>query len=256
MHQYSRFVIAFALCTLGLAHVSTSLGAEGVATDQPESQTIDLSGLDQDGLRILARNLIRRVEALEQRLALEPPQAEELDELKESNRSLRNRVAELTAETHDLQKRLETALRLQQLVENGADEPTEQTSGSPAAKYRYEYEWYLFSWSGKGRMVVRSRDGGRSVVRYNYEEYMDDRIGADLFFRNDSDKPASFSMVIAAFGREYGFTDKKRKLLATTFHQTPVIRAGEIYQFSKTLRVDKPENVDIIEIGNVTSVDE
>ncbi len=217
----------------------------------------DLAMLDEDGLRLLVRNLIKRVEGLERKLAIKPADEQELTELQRKTDRLLNRIEVLNAENNELKLQLEALTRENHALSN-LHEPleAEPAAANDVAKYRYEYEYYLISDSGKGRMVMRKRDGSREVVRYRFSEYMNDRIGVDIFFRNDSTTPASYSMGIAAASKIYGFSDRKRDVLAVTTHRTPVIQPGEVHKFTVTLMVDNPRNVDIIEIGNVQSVSE
>jgi len=213
----------------------------------------DLSILNEDGLRMLVRNLMKRVKELERVVESGPADPTQLADLRKKNDRLLVRIEELNRENGDLRARLSLAVREQRTAIIAPDQEDVPRFSPGNAKYRYEYEYYLVSVSGSGRMVVRSSRTGKSVVRYNYEEYMDDRIGVDIFFRNDSDEPASYSMAIIVGGKVTGFLEKRREVLARATYRTPVILPGEVYQFSKTMMVDDPKEVQVVEVGSVKS---
>ncbi len=221
--------------------------AEPAAPTEP-----DLSILDAEGLRILVRNLLQKIRVLEELHAAEPSSKALLTEMQIDNQRLRVRLLDEQVRVRLLLKEVASMRQIQ----SGAAVATAPTPAAPRASrgvrpYSYEYEFSMISSSGRGNVTIRDRNGGKSRVRYSYDEYYDDRIEVEIYFRNISIRPASFSMVIAAGSRLT--TDKRRVVLATTTYRTPVLQPRELHRFTQVMMVSNPRHVQVIEIGEVRS---
>ena len=207
-------------------------------------------------LRILVTNLMQRVRDLEDQAEYEPPDVIELRELRSQNHRLEIQIKGLRKENNDLRARLGHSRRTAR-VEEALDRKIEVLNPlsqiKSVAMHTFEYEWYLIGSKGRGRFTIRYRDGSRAKGSYSYEEYYTDRIGVDVFFKNASDQPASFSIMIGAGATIRSMFRAYQNVLGKVACTTPVFQRGEVHQIIATVRVPDTRKINAVGVGRVTS---
>ncbi|QQE12991.1 hypothetical protein JD969_05905 [Planctomycetota bacterium] len=177
----------------------------------------------------------------------------QVEDLKRENTNLKKEMLQMKKELERLQSLESRLIVLETLVGDGkVTEGGEVavTDGNVVEKPKYQYKYDLV-WDRK-KVKVRNPDDDGGIYREDRTITDPSRVGVRVLFKNNDSVPMRFTIPMKVYSKErVGGRPDSRDELGSGIESTPVLQPGELYEFTKWIRMDHSTRAKFVEVVDV-----